>query len=94
MTKGLGEGGGQATFSCTQNPIIELYLSTLQAFFIFFFHFFFQFLTTLHTTLHELDYPNTADLVLIVISISPGTSPIKRSYSKSGKIRYKVQAEI
>ena len=44
FSKGAGRNGGgrggQATFSCTRNPITELYLGTLQTFFNFSFLFF------------------------------------------------------
>ena len=43
FSKGIGRRGGQATFSCTQIPIIELYLGTLQPFFNFFSFLFFNF---------------------------------------------------
>ena len=36
-----------------------------------------------------IDFPNIAELILIVLSISPRTSLLKRSYSKLTKILYK-----
>ena len=38
---------------------------------------------------NAIDYPNLCDLVLLLLSISPGTGPIERSFSKLAKICYK-----
>ena len=38
---------------------------------------------------HAIDYPNMSDLLLILLSISPGTGPLERSFSKLSKICYK-----
>ena len=38
---------------------------------------------------HPISYPNLADLILIIIAISPGTGPLERSFSKLTKICYK-----
>ena len=38
---------------------------------------------------NSIDYPNMADLVLLLLSISPGTGPLERSFSKLAKICYK-----
>ena len=66
-----------ATFSNTQNLFIESYLSRHLT---DFFHFF--------STLHELDYLKTAEVVLILLAIFPGTGPSERSYLKLEKTCY------
>ena len=38
---------------------------------------------------HYINYPNVCELLLILMSISPNTSPLERSYSKLSKICYK-----
>ena len=38
---------------------------------------------------HSISYPNLADLILIILAISPGTGPLERSFSKPAKICYK-----
>ena len=38
---------------------------------------------------HAIDYPNMSDLLLILLSVSPGTGPLERSFSKLSKICYK-----
>ena len=38
---------------------------------------------------HSISYPNRADLILIILAISPGTGPLERSLSKLTKICYK-----
>ena len=46
--------------------------------------------------LHEfaIDFPNIADLILILLAISPGTGPLERSYSKLAKTCFKDRACI
>lgn len=41
-----------------------------------------------------IEYSNLTDLVLILLSISPGTSPLERSYAKLTKICYKGRCNI
>ena len=38
---------------------------------------------------NAVDYPNICDLVLLLLSISPGTGPVERSFSQLAKICYK-----
>ena len=38
---------------------------------------------------YSISYPNLADLILIIISISPGTGPLERRFCKPAKICYK-----
>lgn len=38
---------------------------------------------------NAVDFDNVCDLVLLLLSISPGTGPIERSFSKLAKICYK-----
>ena len=38
---------------------------------------------------HSISYPNLADLILIILAISPGTGSLKRRFSKLAKICYK-----
>ena len=38
---------------------------------------------------HAIDYPNMSDLLLILLSVSPGSGPLERSFSKLSKICYK-----
>ena len=80
FSKGAGRnGGGEVDRQLLVAHKIQLlnFIWVLCSLFSIFFISFFQFLRTLHTSLHELDYPNIA--VLIVIAISPGTGPVKRS---------------
>ena len=37
---------------------------------------------------HSISYPNLADLILIILTISPGTGPLERSFCKLAKICY------
>ena len=41
-----------------------------------------------------IEYSNLTDLVLILLSISPGTGPLERSYAKLTKISYKDRCNI
>ena len=43
---------------------------------------------------NAIDYPNLSDLVLLLFSVSPGTGPIERSFSKLAKICYKDRASL
>ena len=43
---------------------------------------------------YSLDFPHISELILILLSISPGTGPLERSYSKLGKTCYKDRARI
>ena len=38
---------------------------------------------------HSISYPNLANLILIILAISPGTGALKRGFSKLAKICYK-----
>lgn len=38
---------------------------------------------------HAIEYPNLADLIILLLSISPGTGPVERSFSQLAKICYK-----
>ena len=38
---------------------------------------------------HSIEYPNLADLLLLLLSVSPGTGPLERSFSKLAKVCYK-----
>ena len=41
---------------------------------------------------YSIDFTNIAELIMILLSISPGTSPLERSYSKLTKRCYKDRA--
>ena len=43
---------------------------------------------------YSLDFPNIAELILILLAISPGTGPLERSYSKLAKTCYKDRARL
>ena len=43
---------------------------------------------------YSVDFSNIAELVLILLAISPGTGPLERSYSKLAKTCYKDRAKI
>ena len=43
---------------------------------------------------HSISYPNLADLILIILAISPGTGPLERSFSKLAKICYNDRGSI
>ena len=43
---------------------------------------------------YSIEYPNLADLVLILLSISPGTGPLERSFSTLAKICFKDRSSI
>ena len=38
---------------------------------------------------HSIEYPNVSGMLLILLSISPGTGPLQRSFTKLAKICYK-----
>ena len=41
-----------------------------------------------------IEYSNLTDLILIFLSISPGTGPLETSYAKLAKICYKERCNI
>ena len=43
---------------------------------------------------YSLDFPNIAELILILLAISTGTGPLERSYSKLAKTYYKDRARL
>ena len=43
---------------------------------------------------HSISYPSLADLILIILAISPKTGPLKRHFSKLAKICYKDRGSI
>ena len=43
---------------------------------------------------YAIDYPNVCNLLLVLFSISPGTGPIERSFSKLAKICYKDRSNM
>ena len=43
---------------------------------------------------HAIEYPNLCNLILLLLSISPGTGPLERSFSKLAKICYKDRNSI
>ena len=90
-----GGGGDLATFSHTQNPVIEIYQCNLfikydinrykESFFVVSF-FFFQFLTmNFNTAFHGLGYPKITGLFLILLVMSLGTGSFEKSHSKLAK---------
>ena len=53
--------------------------------------------TTFYTELisdHGTEMPNLADLILLLMSISPGTGPLERSFSKLGKLCFKDRSRL
>ena len=44
--------------------------------------------------LYSIDFPNLAELIMILLAISPGTGPLERSYSKLAKTCFKDRARI
>ena len=43
---------------------------------------------------YSISYPNLADLILIIVSVSPGTGPLERRFCKPAKICYKDRSCI
>ena len=43
---------------------------------------------------YAIDYPNICDLLLLLLSVSPGTGPVERSFSKLAKICYKDRGNM